>query len=439
MPFTLTMPKLSPTMERGTVTQWHKKVGDHVRDDEHLLDIATDKATLEYRVLDGGWLRQILVSEGEEADVNQALAIFTAEEKESIEGYVPTGVAPAAAAATAPEVKEGGVPAAAGPGKAVAAAGTTAAAALPLPRFVPEAPLTGYTFTSPTEAIEGRLKASPLARRLAAEKGLDLTTVTGSGPDGRIMSRDLERAQAKTSLPSKRRSAPTVVPGTYVEEPLSPMRKVIGQRLQEAKSYIPHFYVTQTVDAMPLVSLREQLGQLGVKVTFNDCVIRAAALVLREQPAINSGFNSETQSIIRFQTVDVAIAVSVPAGLITPIIRHTDYKDLGEIAVEMKNLAKKAKEGKLLPHEYKGGSFTVSNLGMFGVSVFQAILNPPQAAILAVAGIVDTPVVKEGQVVAGKTMALTLSVDHRVIDGVAAALFLNRVKFLLEQPASLLL
>lgn len=432
MPFTMTMPKLSPTMESGTIVKWHKREGDHVADDDLLLEVATDKATVEHRALDGGWLRRILIAEGQEASVNQPIAIFTAEEHESIEGYKPEGEEPKAKPVQAPaegEEQQQQPLAAARPAAAMAA----------MPAFTPESPLKDYTFEFPTEALEKRIKASPLARRLAREKELDLSSVKGSGPGGRIMSRDLQYAQAASQGTATKRQAPTVPPGSYVEEAMTPMRKVIAQRLQESKSYIPHFYVSQAVDALPLVALRQQLAETGVKITFNDCIIRACAMALRQHPVINSGFNSQNQNIIRFQTIDIAVAVSLPEGLITPILRHADYKQLGEISVEMRSLAKKAKEGKLQPHEYKGGSFTISNMGMFGVTQFQAIINPPQAAILAVAGIVDVPVVKDDHIIAGKSLGLTLSVDHRVIDGVAAAEFINRVKFLLEQPATLII
>lgn len=235
------------------------------------------------------------------------------------------------------------------------------------------------------------------------------------------------------------RESPSIAPGTYEEETMSPMRKIIGQRLQESKSFIPHFYVQQTIDAQPMISIREQLANNGVKVTFNDFVIRACALTLKNHPNVNSGFNSLNQTIIRFKTIDIAVAVSVNGGLITPIVRHADFKNLGELSVEVKDLAKRAKESKLEAHEYKGGSFTISNLGMYGVTDFQAIINPPQAAILAVSGIQDAAVVKNGHVVAGKTMNIQLSVDHRVIDGVAAAEFIKALQKLLESPAVLLM
>ncbi len=436
MPYTLTMPKLSPTMEQGTIVHWHKKVGDHIEAGDVLFEVSTDKATVEHQALDEGWLKKILIKENEDAYVNQAIAIATEDEKESIEGYVPEGTQPAEAAKPA---ETEGKEEASNEAPKTSPATAQAATGMRQPAFVPEPPLENYTFEFPTETMQKKVKASPLAKKLAQEKGLDIATVKGSGPGGRIMSRDLTLAQPQSAFHQQLRQAPELPPGTYEEEALTPMRKVIGQRLQESKTFIPHFYATLTVNAQPLVQLREQLIQLETKVSFNDCVIRACALALRKHPVINSGFNSVNNSIIRFKTIDISIAVSLPEGLITPVIHHADYKNLGELSSEMKSLAKKAREGKLQPHEYKGGSFTISNLGMFGITEFQAIINPPQAAILAVSGILDTPIVKDNTIVPGKTLNLTLSVDHRVIDGVAAAEFLNTLKKLIENPISLIL
>lgn len=437
MPFTLTMPKLSPTMEQGTIVKWHKKEGDHVEAGDLLFEVATDKATVEHTALDAGWLRKIIQPENSDAFVNQAVAIFTEEKDESIEGYKPEGVQAPAAAPAAQESKE--QTSEEGANKPAQSPQTQASAGtFKQPAFAPEQPLENYDFPSSSQSADGRVKASPLARSLAKEKNLDLSTVKGTGPGGRIMSKDLASAQPKSTLGPSLRETPKLAPGTYQEEPLNPVRKVIAQRLQEAKTFIPHFYVTLTVDAEPMVALREQLAQAGAKVSFNDIVVRGSALALRNHPVINSGFNTVNNTITRYQTIDIAVAVSIPDGLITPVVRHTDYKSLSELSVEIKNLVKKARDGKLQPQEYKGGSFTISNLGMFGVNEFQAIINPPQAAILAVSGILDTPVVKNGAVVPGKTMNLTLSVDHRVIDGVAAAEFLNTLKKYLENPAILL-
>jgi pyruvate dehydrogenase E2 component (dihydrolipoamide acetyltransferase) len=438
MPFTLTMPKLSPTMEEGTIVKWHKKVGDFIQSGDLLLEIATDKATVEYNALDEGWLRQILVQEGQEAIINQPLAVLTAEEKESLEGYQPPQVASPPKVEQKEEALEAAVQGKI-PISAEGAAKKKGESTLVQPQFLPEPPLEHDTFEYPTEHLEKRILASPLAKKLAKEKGLDLSTIKGTGPNQRIMSRDLAKAQPAGLVNFNHREKPSLPAGSYEEQPLSPMRKVIGQRLQESKSFIPHFYVTQTVDAEPLVAIREQLKNQEIKLTINDFIVKACALALRQHPVINSGFNSANQSIIQFKTIDIAIAVNIEAGLITPIIRHADFKNLGEISIEIRNLAQRAREGKLNPQEYKGGSFTISNLGMYGVAEFQAILNPPQAAILAIGGIQEIPVVRNHAVMPGKILNLTLSVDHRVIDGVAAALFLQTLKKVLENPAILLI
>jgi pyruvate dehydrogenase E2 component (dihydrolipoamide acetyltransferase) len=428
MPFTLTMPKLSPTMEEGTITKWRKKVGDHVKAGDVLFEVATDKATVEHSALDDGFLRKIIVEEGHDAVVNQAVAIFTEKADESIDGYVPEGVkkaAPAPIAAPSTEAAEAPKP-----------QETKSAAAFQQPAFVPEPALTKYEFPTSDSSY---LRASPLAKKVAEEKGIDIATIKGSGPHGRIMSRDLAKGQPVAAVPFGTHSAPSIPPGTYEEMPLTPMRKVVGQRLQQSKTFIPHFYVSQDIDAEGMISIREQLKNIGHKITFNDLVLRAVALSLREHPEMNSGFNSVNSSIIRFKTIDISVAVSIPAGLITPIVRHADFKNLGQISTEVKLLAQKAKDGKLAREEYTGGSFTISNLGMFGVSGFIGVINPPQAGILSVAGIEDKPVVKNGQVVPGKVMNVTLSADHRVVDGSDGAKFIKTLQKYLENPASLIL
>ncbi len=428
MPFTVTMPKLSPTMEEGMIAKWHKNVGDKVAAGDLLVEIATDKATIEYNALDEGFLRQILVEEGKGAKVNEPIAVFTEKADEALVGYQPEGIQsepPKKEEKPKEEKTEEAAPASTGP-------------TMQQPAFIPEAPLKKYEFAFPTEEIT-RTKASPLAKKLAKEKGIDLTTIKGTGPTGRVTSKDLDLGQPETAATFARRSLPIVPPGTYEEVPLSPMRKVIAERLSAAKTFIPHIYVRQEIDAGALVEAREHLKAGNLKVTFNDFVIRACALALREHPNINSGFNSQNQSIILFKTIDISVAVTVDQGLITPIVRHADFKNLGEISAEVKVLAAKAKAGKLQPEEYKGGSFTISNMGMFGVSDFQAIINPPQSCILAIGGIADAPVIKNGAVVPGKKMNLVLSADHRVVDGAEAAKFLKTVQKYLENPSLLLI
>ena len=351
-----------------------------------LFEVATDKATVEYKALDEGFLRKILVQEGGEATVNQPIAIFSENKTESIESFIPK-----------PEkvvIPEKAAPAEVKIEKRVHAG------------IAPEKPLENYTFDRAVQPGE-RIKASPLAKRLAKERGLDLSTLRGSGPGQRIVSQDLEKALKAPAIPFGKREVPQLAPGTFDEEALTPMRRIIAQRLQESKSTIPHFYVTQTVDAEPLFNLREQLKKLNINVTFNDLVIRRQPLPSVNIPPLIAASIPQTQTLVRFQTIDISVAVTVEAGLITPIIRHADYKTVAEISSEMKALAAKAKEGKLSEQEYKGGSFTVSNLGMFGITEFSGIINPPQAALLAIGGIQDVPVIKGGQVVPGKTLNLT--------------------------------
>lgn len=402
MPFTVTMPKLSPTMESGTIAKWHKKEGEHVEAGDVLLEVSTDKATVEHSALDEGWLRKILVQEGQDATVNQPIAIFTEAQDESFEGYEAAGES---ASATPPKEEPA--------------------------KITKEEPQPEKTVHATEQA---RIFVSPLARKIAKEKNIDLATVQGSGPRGRIVVRDLEEQKAR---PGK--AMPKEASGSYREIPLSQMRKIIAQRLQQAKANIPHFYVEKTIDVERLTHFREQLMEAGVKISYNDCVVKACALALKQHPVVNSGFNAQTNTILEFQTIDISIAVSLPEGLITPIVTHADHKSLTEISDEVKSLAAKAKDGKLQPHEFQGGSFTVSNLGMFGVTNFQAIINPPQSAILSVSSILDVPVIKEGKIVPGKIMNVTLSSDHRVVDGVAAAHFLNTLQKFLENPVSLLL
>ena len=424
MPFTVNMPKLSPTMEEGQIAKWHKKVGDFVEAGEVLLEITTDKATLEHAALDEGWLRQILVKEGKSAILNQPIALFTETKDENIASFViEKEKKPMVEKATKPK---------SGTKKETAETGVVA---FKEPAFTPEPPVSDYRFT-PNEPT-ARIKASPLAKKLAKEKGLDLSTVQGSGPGGRITTRDLERAQPAGVVAFGKKELPLTPPGSYEEIPLTPMRQAIAKRLQQSKSFIPHYYLKKRVRADNLIALREQLKNVNIHVSFNDLVVRATALALREHPEMNCGFNSVNQTILAFKTIDIAIAVAIDDGLITPIIRHADFKHLAEISQETKSLAKRAREGKLKENEYKGGSFTISNLGMYGLDEFTAVINPPQAAILAVGGLIESPVIQDGGVTTGTHLSLVLSLDHRVIDGATGALFLKTLAHLLENPVSL--
>lgn len=424
MPFKLSMPKLSPTMEEGEIAKWHVSEGDRVEAGDLLFEVSTDKATVEYNALDEGWLKKILIPDGGLAEVGQPVAIFTESKDESIEGFeVEEKEKPKEEVAEEKPVREKKKP----------------AAAMAQPSFVPAEPLKDYEFEFPTETLDTRLKASPLARKLAKEKNLDLSTVKGTGPSGRVMKRDLGKAQPSAITSFAHREKPQLPPGTYEEVPMTQMRKAIGRRLQEAKTFIPHYYVNQQIDAENLIDLRQQLKEGGISLTFNDFIVRASALALREHMDVNTGYNSETSSIVYFKTIDISVAVAIPDGLITPIVRHADYKTLGEISAEVKQLTARAKEGKLSPEEYQGGSFTVSNMGMYGITNFQAIINPPQSCILAIGGILDQPVVKHEQVVAGKVMNMTISADHRIVDGALASQFLRTLKKILENPMILIL
>ncbi len=420
MLFKLTLPKLSPTMEEGTVAKWHKKEGEFVTAGEVIFEVTTDKATVEHQALDEGWLRKILIKEGQFAKVNQPIALFSTEKDENIEQVESEEKKPSPVSKKPAQKKE--------------LSSAPAPLSFSQPAFVPEPPLPLSLQEETTSHF-----ASPLARKKAREQGLDLTSVKGSGPGGRVKSQDLEKAQPQALLSFGHKESPSTPPGTYEEIPLTPMRKAIGKRLQEAKSFIPHFYVKQRVDALALMELRKQLNFHKIQISVNDLLIRACALALRKHPEVNSGFNSVNQTLIQFKTIDISVAVSIEGGLITPIIRHADFKDLGQISAEVKELAERARSGKLKEYEYKGGSFTLSNLGMFGLSEFCAVLNPPQAAILAVGAIEEQPSIKEGKVVAGQSLILTLSADHRVIDGATAAQFIKSVQQFLENPALLVM
>lgn len=424
----LKMPKLSPTMETGTLVKWLKKAGDEIHFGDVLLEISTDKAVLEHTASEDGWLLEILVKEGTKIPVGAPIAVFSTEKnvtydlkqllpsQEAVSTDEPTQIVPN----TSSQQDNSHY---AGPSMAIVG-------------FRPEPPLTTpLTIKNPGDPV----LASPLAKKLAKEQNLDLSGVAGSGPGGRIVKKDLEKAPPLRIAGFGYPEAPEVNPGTYVEEPLSPIREAISKRLQAAKTFIPHFYVRQRIYASPLLALLKELQAQNIKLSINDCIVRACALALKEFPEINSGFNSVDNTIIRFSTIDISIAVAIPDGVITPIIRCADRKNVGMISAEIKALAARAKQSALKEEEYKGGSFCISNLGMTGISDFTAILNPPQAAILAVGSVEEQPIVLNGELAVGSTCMLTLSVDHRVIDGYPAAMFMKRLQKLLEAPSVLLL
>lgn len=415
------MPALSPTMEEGVIVRWCKKENELVKEDDVLFEVETDKATLEYKAGfdEVGYLRKIIIPEQGSVLVGQPVAIVTATADEPFTSD------------EAPEKKE--MPKAEVSSKPQSATQPTGRSLIE-PSFIPTPPLDHLFYQESRKSF----KASPLAKKLAKKKGLDISSVQGSGPGGRVIAKDLDKA-AEISLASSPDNMEHVCAGAYDEEPLSSIRKTIGKRLQESKMWIPHFYVSQEVSMTKLLGLKNDLKEIGQKFTINDFILRAVALTLRACPSLNAAYNSETQSIVRFKTVDLSLAVAFENGLITPIVRFADQKPLSVLSAEVKELTSAARSGNLKPEQFHGGGFTVSNLGMFGISEFYAIINPPQAAILAISGIEEKPVVENGNILIGKRMKVTLSVDHRIVDGADAAKFIKKLQEVLENPAVLLL
>jgi pyruvate dehydrogenase E2 component (dihydrolipoamide acetyltransferase) len=423
------VPAKSPTMTEGTIVSWRVKPGDKVKSGDVIAEIQSDKAVVEWEALDGGTVAEILIPAGAMAQVNQVAAIFTTKGDEDVK----------AAVAKAKETN-----AKLAPGGAAPAPAPVAAAPTPAPVA---APVAAPAASAPAALAKG-MRVSPVAAKIASSLGVDLRAVKGTGPDGRIVRRDVEAAAkagtaklgaagAAAAKPEKPKLKVLRADGANSDVAMTPMRQIIGKRLLEAKTTIPHFYVSESVDAGALVALREQVNLLdGFKVTVNDLIVRASALALRAHPKLNATF--QNNSIRYYDSADISVAVAIPDGLITPIVTKAHTKNLKQIGDEVRVLAKKAVDGKLQPAEFQGGSFTISNLGMFGISEFVAIINPPQVAILAVAGIKDEPVVKNGTVVPGKVMRLTLSADHRAVDGADAAAFMKTLRELLEAPATLL-
>ncbi|MFS2188588.1 2-oxo acid dehydrogenase subunit E2 [Mucilaginibacter sp. Mucisp84] len=419
------MPLLSDTMTEGTIEKWNFKVGDKVKADDSLADVATDKATMEVVGYEAGTLLYIGVKEGEAAKVNDIIAIVGKEGTDITPLLQDGGSAPAAAeAAPATETK------------------TEATATAPA------------TETSNTD--DSRVKASPLARKIAKDKGINLNDVKGSAEGGRIIKKDVEEytpsakpaaapvtEAAPAAAPAAAAKAPIVLPTftgeeKFSERPVTQMRKAISRRLSESLFTAPHFYVTMSIDMDQAIVARTRMNEIApVKISFNDFVVKACAVALRQHPAINSSFLGD--KIRTNEHVHVGVAVAVDEGLLVPVIKFADGKSLSHISVEVKEFAGKAKSKKLQPNEMEGSTFTISNLGMFGVDEFTAIINTPNACILAVSGIQAVPVVKNGAVVPGNIMKVTLSADHRVVDGATAAAFLQTLKQLLEEPVRLLI
>ena len=439
------MPKMSDTMTEGTIAAWLKNVGDKVKSGDILAEVETDKATMELENYEDGTLLYTGPKAGEAVAVDGILAII-GEEGADIQallgGQSGAAAAPAAAPAEAPKPAEAAAPA--------------APAAPTAPIVAPATP-------------SGRILASPLAKSIAKEKGINLTQVVGSGDNGRIVQRDVENFQpsaaaapqvapaaeaapaapvavapsaapapAVSAAPQAAPSAPVQSSDTYTDTPVSQMRKVIAKRLSESLFTAPHFYLTMEINMDKAIEARVKLHELSpVKLSFNDLVLKSAAVALRQHPAVNSSWLGD--KIRQNKLINIGVAVAVDEGLLVPVIRNADQKGLSQIATEVKELAGKAKSKKLQPAEWEGSTFTISNLGMFGIDEFTAIINPPDACILAVGGIKQTPIVKDGQIVVGNIMKVTLSCDHRVVDGATGAAFLQTLKGLLEDPMRMLI
>ena len=425
MPIEILMPALSPTMEEGTLAKWLVKEGDAVSSGDVIAEIETDKATMEFEAVDDGVIGKILVAEGTEAvKVNTPIAVLL-EDGESAND-LETAPAPKAA-----------------PAKPAEAAGASTPTAAP---------------PAPTKSGD-RVFASPLARRIAADKGLDLSQITGSGPRGRIVKADVEGAKAQPVAAPAQAATPTATPAAaakpvdasaiarmyegraYTELPLDGMRKTIAARLTEAKQTIPHFYLRRSVTLDPLMAFRAQLnaqlGKRGVKLSVNDFIIKACALALQQVPAANAVWAGDR--ILQLEPSDVAVAVAIEGGLFTPVLKDAHQKSLSALSAEMKDLATRARDRKLAQHEYQGGSFAISNLGMFGIENFDAVINPPHGAILAVGAGLKKPVVGEdGNLTVATVMSMTLSIDHRVIDGALGAELLQAIVDNLENPMAML-
>ena len=446
MPTEILMPALSPTMEEGTLAKWLVKEGDSVASGDILAEIETDKATMEFEAVDEGTIGKILIPEGSEGvKVNTPIAVLL-DEGENAEDIDTTG-------GGAPEASKG-----ADAGAKEAPAGAAAASA-------PSSPAKPADTPAPPAPVEDgkRIFASPLARRIAAQKGLDLSTITGSGPNGRIVKADVEGASAtpkaaaaeKPAESAATKPAPAAMPAgasaeqvirmfegrEFEEVKLDGMRRTVAARLTEAKQTIPHFYLRRSVQLDALMKFRSQLNtQLAareVKLSVNDFIIKAAAQALQKVPDANAVWAGDR--ILRLKPSDVAVAVAIDGGLFTPVIKDAHLKSLSALSAEMKDLATRARNRKLAPHEYVGGSFAISNLGMFGIENFDAVINPPHGSILAVGAGLKQPVVgKDGEITTATVMSMTLSVDHRVIDGALGAEFLQAIIENLENPLAML-
>ena len=419
MAIDILMPALSPTMETGTLSKWTVAVGDAVRSGDVIAEIETDKATMEVEAVDDGILASIMVAEGSEGVAVGTPIARLAEDGESLDDAAAAQV-DAPAAVSAPDAV------AAAPAMPAAVGSPVASLAVPVGAVVAPVSTT-------------RIFASPLARRIAADRGVDLALLSGSGPHGRILRRDVEAAEAAPAA-TRPASGEPVIQGASILEPNSQMRRIIASRLQESKQTAPHFYLTVDCEIDALLAARRQMNDQapdGVKISVNDLVIRAAAMALIKVPKANASWEGENTRL--FTHADIAMAVAVDGGLVTPVIWAAEKKGLAEISAVSRDLAARARDGKLAPEEFTGGSFTISNLGMYGVREFAAVINPPQGAILAVGAGEQRPVVKDGQLAVATVMTVTLSADHRVVDGAVGAEWLQAFKGYVESPVTMLL
>jgi pyruvate dehydrogenase E2 component (dihydrolipoamide acetyltransferase) len=416
------MPRLSDTMTDGVIAGWNKNVGDTVKKGDVLAEIETDKATMELESYKNGTLLYVGAKKGEKIAVNDLLCIIGEKGKVDVDAIV---------AAT----KGGG---------AAVSAGQSSGATAQQPAESGKKEETATVESSSSSSQNGRIKASPLAKKLAAEKGIDLKGIHGSGDGGRITKQDVDNykpvANPAQGGTASKASTPTAPAGqvSFDEVPVSQMRKVIAKRLAESKFTAPHFYLTMVIDMDKAVESRGKLNETSkVKISFNDFVLKACAMALKQHPAVNSSWLGD--KIRTNHHINIGVAVAVEDGLLVPVVRFADSKSLSQIAVEVKEYAQKAKDKKLQPSDWEGNTFTISNLGMFGIDEFTAIINPPDACILAIGGISQVPVVKNGAVVPGNVMKVTLSCDHRVVDGATGAAFLQTLKSLLEEPLRMLI
>ncbi|MCY3856608.1 MAG: pyruvate dehydrogenase complex dihydrolipoamide acetyltransferase [Rhodospirillales bacterium] len=425
MPTLIRMPALSPTMTEGTLARWLKKEGDGVEPGDVIAEIETDKATMEVEAVDEGTLGKILVADGTEGvAVNSVIAVLMGEGEDSqaleeVAADLDEPSAPRPAAITESASPE--------PAPAAETSSDAASAPAPAPAPVTAAP------QQPASKVD-RVAASPLARRMASQSGLDLGSIRGSGPHGRIVKADIDRVLQAGIVPA---AGEAEQPPERIE--LSNVRKVIAARLLEAKQTIPHFYLEADAEAGALLDLRRRINadlERERRVTVNDLVVKATAMALRRVPQVNSAWGGD--HIVRHRQVHVAVAVAVDDGLFTPVVRNTDRKGILAIAGEIRALVDKTRSGKLMPEEYQGGTFSVSNLGMYGIEAFAAVINPPQGGILAVGAATERPIVRDGAVKSAPVMTLTLSGDHRVIDGAIGARWLAELRAFIEDPALML-